>query len=503
MSRSESGNDPGPGATDTEDAAGTRRWTGLALGPVLAMVVYWLLPDSLAGDGKGAAAIAVVMAVWWVSEAIPLAATALLPLVLFPLLGISGISDVAPPYASDIIFLFMGGFILGLAMQRWQLHKRFALRTVLFVGTSPVRLIGGFMLATAFLSMWVSNTATVVMMFPVGLSVLGLVLQFGNGKGDANFATALMLGIAYAGSIGSLSTIIGTPPNAFLVGYLSDTHGIDIGFGQWMLLGLPISTVFLIIAWLVLTKLVYPPRIDELSGGRELLQQHLAELGPMSRGEKNALGVFAGAAVAWIVLPLLADEDLMGEAAIGWLEHAEDSVIAMAAAVLLFILPVERGVRTMNWETAKELPWGILLLFGGGLALSNQFEETGFAAWLGERVENLDALPMLLFIAVTVVIVLLMTELTSNTAMASVFIPILGAVALGLGMDVLLLTVPAALAATCAFMLPVATPPNAIVFGSGYVTIGQMIKGGVWLNIISVVLVTLAAYTLGGWVLGI
>lgn len=487
---------------ETDAGTSRRRWIGLGLGPVLAALLYVLLPNTLSADGKAAAAIAIVMATWWVTEAIPLAATALLPLVLFPLFGVAEIGDVTAPYASDIIFLFMGGFILGLAMQRWGLHKRFALRTVLLVGTSPVRLIAGFMIATAFLSMWVSNTATAVMMLPVGVSVLGLVLQLGNGKGDPNFATALMLGIAYSASIGSLSTIIGTPPNAVLVGYLSE-QGINIGFGEWMLFGLPIAIVFLVIAWVLLAKVIFRPKLTELPGGRELIRQQLDELGPMSRGEKNALGVFIGAAVAWIVPPLLADEEIMGDAAIGWLEYAEDSVVAMLVAVLLFILPVRKGVRTMDWDTAKQLPWGILLLFGGGLALSKQFEETGFAAWLGDQVANLDVLPTILFVAAAVVIVLFMTELTSNTAMASIFVPILGAVAVGLGMDAMLLVVPAALAASCAFMLPVATPPNAIVFGSGHVTIGQMIKGGVWLNVIAIVLVTLSVYTLGGWLLGI
>ncbi|OLT43757.1 anion transporter [Saccharomonospora sp. CUA-673] len=499
---SQVGSEPATAVNEADAGANRRRWVGLGLGPVLAALLYVMLPDTLSADGKAAAAIAVVMATWWVTEAIPLAATALLPLVLFPLFGVAEISDVTAPYASDIIFLFMGGFMLGLAMQRWNLHKRFALRTVLLVGTSPVRLIAGFMIATAFLSMWVSNTATAVMMLPVGVSVLGLVLQLGNGKGDPNFATALMLGIAYAASIGSLSTIIGTPPNAVLVGYLSE-QGINIGFGQWMLFGLPVAVVFLFITWFLLSKVVYRPKLTELPGGKELIREQLDEMGPMSRGEKNALGVFIGAALAWIVLPLLADEQIMGGAAITWLEYASDSVVAMTVAVVLFILPVRRGVRTMDWDTAKQLPWGILLLFGGGLALSKQFEDTGFAAWLGDQVTNLEVLPTLLFVAAAVVIVLFMTELTSNTAMASIFVPILGAVALGLGMDPMLLIVPAAMAATCAFMLPVATPPNAIVFGSGYVTIGQMIKGGVWLNVVAIVLVTLATYTLGGWILGI
>ncbi len=480
-----------------------RHWLGLALGPLLGAMAYLLLPASLSADGKAAAAIAVLMATWWVTEALPLPVTALLPIVLFPALGVAEIDNVVPPYANDIIFLFMGGFILGLAMQRWNLHKRFALRIVLAVGTSPVRLIGGFMIATAFLSMWVSNTATTVMMFPVALSVLTLVTQLGNGRGDPNFATALMLSVAYAASIGSLSTIIGTPPNAFLVGYLSETHGIDIGFGQWMLFGLPISIVFLIIAWFVLSKLVFPPKIKELPGGRELIREQLHELGPMSRGEKNALGTFIGAAFAWIVFPLLSDPDVMGGAAITWLGNVGDSVIAMAVVVVLFILPVEPGVRTMDWETTKQLPWGILLLFGGGLALSNQFSETGFSKWLGEQVAGLDMLPTVLFVAVAVLLVLLLTELTSNTATTAAFVPILGAVAVGVGLDPMLMVVPAALAATAAFMLPVATPPNAIVFGSGYITIGQMIKGGVWLNVIGLVIIMLAAYTVGGWVLGL
>lgn len=488
--------------TEVSTAGERRRWIGIGLGVVLAALAYVLLPDSLSADGKAAAAIAVLMATWWVTEAIPLPATALLPIVLFPAFGVAEIDDVVGPYANKVIFLFMGGFILGLAMQRWDLHKRFALRTVLVVGTSPVRLIAGFMIATAFLSMWVSNTATAVMMLPVGASVLGLVAQLGKGKSDANFSTALMLGIAYAASIGSLSTIIGTPPNSFLVGYLEENHNIQIGFGQWMLFGLPVAIVFLVLAWLVLAKFVFPPKINDLPGGRQLIREQLTEMGPMSRGEKNALGVFIAAAVSWISFPLLSDSDVMGGAALSWLEYADDGVIAMAVSVLLFILPVRRGVRTMDWETARQLPWGILLLFGGGLSLSGQFEDTGLAKWLGERVSGLDALPTVLFVAVTVLLILLLTELTSNTATASAFVPILGAVAVGLGMDPMLLAVPAAMAASCAFMLPVATPPNAVVFGSGHITIGQMIRGGVWLNLIGLVLVTLAAYTVGAWVLG-
>ncbi|EHR62155.1 SLC13 family permease [Saccharomonospora cyanea] len=484
-------------------AAPRRHWIGMALGPVLAVAVFLLLPDSLSGPGKTTAAVAVLMAVWWVTEALPLAATALLPMVLFPFFGVSDIGDAAAPYADDIIFLFMGGFMIALAMQRWNLHKRIALRTVLAVGTKPVLLVAGFMIATGFISMWVSNTATAVMMMPIGLSVLGLVSQLGDGKGDPNFATALMLGIAYAASIGSLATIIGTPPNTLLVGYLEENFDITISFGKWMLFGLPIAVVFLAVAWFVLTR-VFRPRLTSLPGGRELIRQQLDDLGPMGRGEWNALAVFVLAALSWIVIPTLADIEAVANA-VPWLGNISDAGIAIAAAVLLFALPVDRrqGVRTLDWDTAKELPWGILLLFGGGLSLSKHFTDTGLSEWIGQRVGALDALPLIVLVAVVALLVLLLTELTSNTATAAAFLPILGGVAVGLGHGPMVLAVPAALAATCAFMLPVATPPNAIVFGTGQVTIGQMVKGGAWLNAIALVIITLAAYTLGAWVFGL
>ncbi|APU23989.1 anion transporter [Actinoalloteichus sp. GBA129-24] len=482
-------------------SGGSRRWIGLVVGPVVFLAALFLLPDSLPVEGRATAAIALLMAIWWMTEAIPIPATALLPLVLFPILNVAPLADVAPPYANDIIFLFMGGFMLALAMQRWNLHKRIALRTVLVVGTSPKMLIAGFMIATGFVSMWVSNTATAVMMLPIGLSVLVLTKQLGDGKGDPNFGTALMLGIAYAASIGSLGTIIGTPPNTLLVGYLADNHDISIGFGQWMLFGVPIAVVFLFLAWLVLTRFIYPPKLRELPGGRELIQQQLDELGPLSRGEKLTLGVFVFAALSWIGVPLLADVESVA-ATLPWLANISDGVIAMVVAILLFLLPVEprTGTNVLDWETAKELPWGILLLFGGGLSLSGQFTATGLSTWIGERVTALGVLPLILLIALVAVLVLFLTELTSNTATAATFLPILGGVAIGLGLDPMVLAIPVALAATSAFMLPVATPPNAIAYGSGYVAIGQMVRAGIWLNIIAVVLITAAMYGLGGLV---
>ncbi|WP_075871571.1 DASS family sodium-coupled anion symporter [Kocuria sp. CNJ-770] len=502
------------------------RWAGLVAGLALSLLVYAVLPADLAHPAKLTAATAVLMGVWWMTEAIPIPATALLPLIVFPVLGEDvAVDDVGASYGSNIIFLFMGGFLLALAMQRWNLHRRIALRTVRVMGTRPARMVAGFMVATAFLSMWVSNTATAVMMLPIGVSVLlllpNLLKDSGPGSegategalqdaelGDADpqsaevkeavitsdFGTSLMLGIAYAASIGSLSTIIGTPPNTLMVGYLQEAHGITVGFGQWMLVGVPLSVVMLGIAWFLLTKVLFRPEIDEIPGGRKLIDGELRKLGPMSTGEKLVLAVFVLAALSWVFVPVLFDDPPISDAG-----------IAMAVGLLLFLLPAgaRRGVRLLDWETAVKLPWGVLLLFGGGLALSSQFSSSGLTDWIGEGAAALGAVPVVLVVAILAAGILFLTELTSNTATAATFLPVSGGVALGLGLDPMLLAVPVALAATCAFMLPVATPPNAIAFGSGYVTIGQMLRGGLWLNLIGIALVTLVTMTLATWVFGI
>jgi solute carrier family 13 (sodium-dependent dicarboxylate transporter), member 2/3/5 len=502
------------------------RWTGLVVGLALALLVYAVLPADLAHPAKLTAATAVLMGVWWMTEAIPIPATALLPLIVFPVLGEDvAVDDVGASYGSNIIFLFMGGFLLALAMQRWNLHRRIALRTVRVMGTRPTRMVAGFMLATAFLSMWVSNTATAVMMLPIGVSVLLLLPKLlentGPGPGGAaegalqdaeledadpqsdevkeavirsDFGTALMLGIAYAASIGSLSTIIGTPPNTLMVGYLQEAHGITVGFGQWMLVGVPLSVVMLGIAWFLLTKVLFRPEIDEIPGGRKLIDGELGKLGPMSTGEKLVLAVFVLAALSWVFVPVVFDSPPISDAG-----------IAMVVGLLLFLLPAgaRRGVRLLDWETAVKLPWGVLLLFGGGLALSAQFSSSGLTDWIGQGAAALGAVPVVLVVAILAAGILFLTELTSNTATAATFLPVSGGVALGLGLDPMLLAVPVALAATCAFMLPVATPPNAIAFGSGYVTIGQMLRGGLWLNLIGIVLITLVTMTLATWVFSI
>lgn len=509
---------PGERDPGLEPRTNRVRWTGLAVGLVAAVLVYLVMPDDAGHPARLTAAIAVLMGLWWMTEALPIPATALVPLVVFPTLGEASVDDVGASYGNNIIFLFMGGFMLALAMQRWNLHRRIALVTVRAMGTSPAMVIAGFMVATGFISMWVSNTATAVMMLPIGVSVLLLVARLGaetaapdaagSGAGAAegpadteeavlstNFGAALMLGIAYAASIGSLGTLIGTPPNTLLAGYLDQEHGITLSFGRWMLVGVPLAVVFLALCWFLLTKVLYRPEITEIPGGRELLTREIDKLGPMSQGEKRVLGLFVLAAVAWIAVPLIWPDDT----------PISDAGIAMTVALLLFTLPAgaARGVRLLDWDSAVQLPWGVLLLFGGGLALSAQFGQSGLSEWIGTQAAGLGGLPVVLLVVVLTAVIIFLTELTSNTATAATFLPVAGGVALGLGVDPMLLAIPVALAATCAFMLPVATPPNAIAFGSGYVTIPQMVRAGLWLNLVGIVLVTATVMILAVAVFGI
>jgi solute carrier family 13 (sodium-dependent dicarboxylate transporter), member 2/3/5 len=532
--------------------AGRRARIGRWLGPVAAVATYLLAPvgeGALTEGGRATAAVAALMAVWWVCETLPLAVTSLLPIVLLPMSGALELTETTTAYGNPLVFLFLGGFVLALAMQRWGLHRRIALLTIRAVGTRPHRMVGGFMLATAGLSMWVSNTATTVMMLPIGVSVLALVAtRVGGGPDTAasptgsaqtappqaggaraggaqaggaqaaprrpdlqpgeplsevsptpNLAVGLMLGIAYAASIGSLATLIGTPPNTFLAGFVSQTYGIDLGFARWMMMALPLAVVFLVIAWLVLTRWLYPPEIDHIPGGAELLQRELTRLGPLSRGERNVLVVFVLMAGSWIARAPL--QDLLAGTPMAAID---DAVIAIGGAVLLFALPVDgrAGVFTMDWATAKQLPWGVLLLFGGGLALAAAVAENGVDVYVGSLIAELSGASVVVLIAIVAATVLLLTELTSNTATTAALVPVVAGTAMVLGLDPLVLTIPAALAASCAFMLPVATPPNAIVFGSGHVTIPQMVRAGVVLNVIGTVLIVATTTTLAPWVFG-
>lgn len=486
-------------ASPVSTALGARAAVGLVAGPLLLIGMLLLPPpEGLTPAAWYTAAVGLLMAVWWVTEAIPIPATALLPLVLFPVLRIATIDEAASPYANPIIFLFLGGFVLALGMQRWGLHRRIALAILAAVGTQPVALVGGFMLATAFLSMWVSNTATAVMMLPIGLSIIEVVLPRGENAvepGESNFATALMLGIAYAASIGGLATLIGTPPNALLAGFVRESYGIQIGFAQWMLVGLPLVVVALPLTWLVLTRVAFPVRLRQTPGSVNIIEDERRSLGPRSRGETLVAVVFVVTAAAWITRPLLEE----------WVPGLSDTGIAIAAALVLFLLPVDlrRGEFVLTWEWAERLPWGVLILFGGGLSLAGAISKTGLAAWIGSGVAAFGTWPILVVIVVTTTVIVFLTELTSNTATTAAFLPVVSSVALGLGENPLLLAIPAAIAASCAFMMPVATPPNAIVYGSSFITIPQMARAGLILNLLFIVLITILMYTLVLTVFGV
>lgn len=464
---------------------------GLLLGPVFLLLTLVLpAPEGMSDAGWAAAGLMLLMATWWSTEAIPIPATALLPIVLVPALGLGTVNEATAPYAHPIIFLFLGGFTLGLAMQRWDLHRRIALLTLRSVGDQPKRQIAGFMIATAFLSMWVSNTATSIMMLPIGLSVIGM-MGGEDSDGQRRYATALLLAIAYSASIGGIATLIGTPPNALLAAYLNESQGISIGFAQWMLIGVPVTLGMLALTWWWLTRTDFGLSGQGDSGA--LIRSELAALGPLKKGEKLVAAVFVTTAAAWIFRPLLSGT-LMP-----WLS---DTGIAIAAAVAMFLIPVNAKERTflLDWETARGIPWGVLLLFGGGLAMAAVISSSGLAEWIAESLSVAGHLPVVVMMVLVAGVIIFLTEVTSNTATAAAFLPLLGALAMSQDVSPLLLTVPAAIAASCAFMMPVATPPNAIVFSSGHMKIQDMIRAGFALNLMGIVVVTLASYFLLGLV---
>ncbi|MGY5450253.1 SLC13 family permease [Agarivorans sp. MS3-6] len=462
--------------------------SGLLLGP-LVLFGTLILPSPFQGLSAQAwhtMGLATMMAIWWISEAVPIPVTSFLPMVLSPLLGITSLKAATASFAHPLIFLFMGGFILSLAMERWNLHKRIALITMLAVGDKPAQQVGGFMLITAFLSMWMSNTATAVMMLPIGLSIIKMMSA---GDQQSDFSTALLLGIAYSASIGGLATLIGTPPNALLAAYLADSYDIHLGFGQWMLVGLPISLVMLVITWFWLTKINYHLPNCSQGNSEQMLQQQLQGLGPMQAPEKVVASVFILAAAAWIFRPLIASWSGL---------PLTDTGIAMFAAVTLFIIPVDwrKQVMVMDWETARNLPWGVLMLFGGGLSLAAQIKSSGMADFIGMSLSSTSHLSPILVIAIITTAIIFLTEITSNTATAAGFLPLLGPIAESMGLNPMVLVVPAALAASCAFMMPVATPPNSIVFASGQLKIKHMAKAGFALNLVASILITLFSYYL-------
>ncbi len=460
-------------------------WLGIGLA---ALVLLLPPPDGWSPESWKVLACIALMVCWWISEAIPVYATGLVPLVLFPLLGIATPRDAAEPYADPLIFLFLGGFMIAQAMQAWGLHRRIALRLLALTGTGPRALVGGFMAACAFLSMWISNTATAVMMLPIALSVVALLEESGLPlELEHRFERALLLSIAYACSIGGVATLIGTPPNAILAAYLAREHDIVITFADWMAVGLPLSLLLLALAWLLLTRVVFRLPNQSIDAVSELISRQRSGLGPMGRGEKLALAGFVTAAVLWIGRGPI--EKLLPGLGLS------DAGIAIAVSLALFAAPVnaERGVQVLNWSDARKLPWGVLLLFGGGLSLARAVDGSGLAAALGDLFGRSSALPWWLIVLVAVTAIVFLTEVMSNTATTAAFLPVAAAVAVSMGAPVTALAIPVALAASCAFMLPAATPPNAVVFGSGRLAIHQMARAGLLFNVVAIAVIAAAS----------
>ena len=480
-----------------ENPYGARQWIGWGLGPAALLVTLLTAPpEGLSVEGWRTAGAAMLMAVFWIAESLPIPATALLPLVLFPALGLGDIGQTAAPFANPIIFLFLGGFILALAMQRWNLHRRVAIGLIGLIGTRPSALVAGFLLSSALVSMWVSNTATALMMLPIAMSVVDLLPRpAGEMPAAPPLAIAILLAVAYGATSGGMGTLIGTPPNALLAAYLSEVHGITIGFGQWMLLGVPVVLVALPTVYLVLTRLMFRLDAHEVPGMADLIAEERARLGRLSGGEMIVAVVFALTAAGWVFQPLLA-------AAVPLLS---DTTIGMTGALLLFAIPVSvrRAEFVMTWEATKDVPWGVLLLFGGGLSLAANIERHGLSRYLGSLAGGLEGLPIVLVVGVVCFGILLLTELTSNTATAATFLPIVAALAISLGENPLLFLVPTALAANCSYMLPVGTPPNAIIYGSGLIPLPQMARAGFLLNVALVPILVGLVLLLGPFIFGL
>ncbi len=443
-------------------------------------------------------AVASWMIVWWVSEAVPIPATALLPLVMFPLLGVFDISAAASNYANNIIFLFMGGFIIAIGLEKHDLHRRIALNLIRLTGTNANGIILGFMIATFALSMWISNTATAVMMLPIASSVIGILKkQTGaEGKGFKMFALTLFLGIAYSANIGGTATIIGTPPNVVFVGYVKEFFDYEVEFSRWLLIGLPIATTLLIVTYFLLTRVLYRNGLGNIKGAHEVIMKHIRDLGNFSKAEKLVSVVFGLTAFAWIFKNTIN----------GWLDAnlLNDTVTAMTGASLMFIIPLDwkKGENLLNWDDMIRLPWGILILFGGGICLAKGMETTGLIQYIGTSISEHPSINGWILILVLTAVMLYLTELMSNVALTTIFIPVVFGIAAGTNIHPLIIGIPVAFASSCAFMMPISTPPNAIVFASGFITIKDMVRAGFWLNILSILLLLLFSLTLIDWVYG-
>lgn len=471
----------------------TSKTIGLIAGPAaFLLVTLFMEPEGLSPQGTAVLASAIWISLWWISEAVPIAVTALLPIILFPLTGGLDIGATTASYGHRFVFLYLGGFMLSIAIQKWNLHRRIALNIISLIGTNLNLIVLGFMIATAFLSMWISNTATAVMMLPIAMAIVHQ-LEEGNGR-SGSFGKAIMISIAYSASIGGISTLIGTPPNLVLAGVLEEIFGIEIGFAQWMKLGLPVSILLLFICWNYLTKVAFRFEIKSFPGGISEIKKQRKALGKIAFEERIVMFIFVLMALLWIFRPLIQK----------LLPGIDDTVIAIFAAVLIFLFPSsEKGKPLITWEEAVRIPWGIILLFGGGMALAEGFQTSGLALWIGQQLSLFEGLSIFLIVLFLVAMVNFLTEVTSNLATTAMILPVLAPLALTLDVHPFTLMVAATLAASCAFLLPVATPPNAVVFGSGYLRVPDMARTGIWMNLISIFIITLLVFYLMPLVWGI
>ncbi len=461
----------------------------IVLGPLVFVLLQILgAPESMNPAAFQVLAVTVWVAIWWISEALPIAVTALLPIILFPLFGALDIAETTSSFGHKYVFLYLGGFMIAIAIEKWDLHRRIALTIISLIGSNLVRIILGFMVATAFLSMWISNTATSVMMLPIGMAV---VTQFRQSRNEANgqsemVGKALMLAIAYSASIGGFSTLIGTPPNLVLAGILEETYNVRISFLDWMKFGLPISVLLLFICWKYLTNGAFKLKKVEFPGGISAIRTMKKELGKVSPEERIVLWVFVGTAILWVSRSLIQK----------FIPAIDDTIIAMISGVLLFILPASGGKKLLDWSDCVKLPWDIILLFGGGLALAKGFSETGLASWIASQLTQMQGLSLIVLILVLVAAVNFLTEITSNLATTAMLLPVLAPMAMAFDLHPYMIMVSVTISASCAFMLPVATPPNAVVFGSGYLRIPDMMRAGIFMNLISILIVTIVTYYL-------
>ncbi len=459
---------------------------GLLTAPLLFFIVV-NLPNCLVSQTADAViAVALWMIMWWITEAVHIAVTALLPLILFPLLGVMNASDVGANYGSPIIFLFFGGFVLALALEKVNLHKRIALTIIKFTGTTPNKVVLGFMIATAFLSMWISNTASTVVMLPIAISVISLLIKDTDGftKGDKNFALSVMLGIAFSANAGGIATVIGTPPNSVLIGLLENEYHIEISFLKWMTMGLPFSMLMVTLCYLVLVKWMFPCKHTKFEASSHVISDELKKLGKLSIQERRVLTIFGVTISLWICRTLI-------NQMVPTLKLS-DTIISLIGAMALFAIPMnfKKGTFILNWNDTSKLAWGILLLFGGGLALAKGMASSGLVGIITQAIENGGYTPLII-ITLLIILMLFMTELMSNVALVAVLVPVVAGIAMGLNIPIINVLIPVTMASSCAFMLPMATPPNAIVFASGYVKVKQMVKAGIILNLLAVVLLVL------------